>query len=120
MFCPDEKKEVEVSEGSPQVTRLRMDGSILRATIEFSDLCSECYRQLQAVKMDVMRDLKDTPALYRHLEHKLLAQTYSAERLHETPGFASVKISYGIDCECGKLPTHDGEIFGTAKLVPTP
>jgi len=119
MFCPDCKKEVELSEGSPQVTRVRVDGTTARATVEIGDLCSECFRLLQGAKMDVERDLKDIPTLKGHLGHKWNVELLKTERIHDPVGYASTKLYYGLTCDCGQLPMYEGLLFASSKLVVT-
>ena len=120
MLCPDCKKEVELLKIDPQVSRVRLDDTVVRAVIEVSELCAECSRFLQASKMDVERDVKDVPSLKGHLKHKWHVELLKAERISEPIEYASVKIYYGLTCECGQLPMYEGTILGSSKLLPSP
>lgn len=120
MFCPDCKKDVELSQGSPQVSRVRIDGTSARATVEIGDLCSECFRLLQGAKTDVERDLKDIPALVGHSSHKWNVELLKTERIHEPTGYASAKLFYGLTCDCGKIPMYEGALFTSSKLLLAP
>lgn len=120
MVCPDCKKEVELSRGDPQVTRVRMDDTTAKAAIEIGDLCAECFRLLQGVKMDVERDLKDVVFLKGHLKHQWRVELLKVERVHEPADYGTAKIFYGLTCECGQLPMYEGTIFGSSKMVPNP
>jgi hypothetical protein len=120
MLCPDCNKEVELSRGDPQISRVRLNGTVIHATVEVGDLCGECGRLIQGVKTDVERDLKDVPALKNHLHHKRQVELLKALRIDEPAGYASVKITYGLTCDCDQLPMYEGTLLGSSKLVVQP
>jgi len=120
MLCPDCKKEVELSKGDPQVSRVRLNGTVVHATIEIGDLCGECGRLVQGSKTDIERDLKDVPSLKSHLQHKRKVELLKAERIYEPAEYASVKITYGLTCDCDRLPMYEGTLLGSAKMVVQP
>lgn len=120
MWCPDCKKDVELSKGDPQVSRVRMDGTIVKAAIEIGDICGECGRQLRGIKMDVERDLKDVKALKMHLEHKWKVEPLKYERIMEPDDYGSAKIHYGLTCDCERMPMYEGTLLGSLKLLTSP
>lgn len=120
MLCPDCKKEVGLSKGDPQVSRVRMEGTLVRAAIEIGDLCAECFRLIQVAKFDIERDLKDVPLLKGHQQHKWRVELLKSERIHEPVEYGSAKVSYGLTCDCGDLPMYEGVLLGSSKLLPNP
>lgn len=120
MFCPDCKKEVELSQGDPQLGRVRLDVHTLRADASITDLCGECYRPLAEVKLLLERGLQDVPALQAHLSHPWRAETVTSKRGQELPGQGIAKATFGVNCECGKMPLYEVTIIGTAPMVVLP
>ena len=120
MLCPDCKKEVGLSRGNPQVSRVRVVGTTVHATVELKDLCDECLRSLQEAKLDIERDLKDVPSLKPHQQHKWHIEHRSAARILDPEGYATTQIHYGLTCECEQLSTYEGMLLGSAKMVVQP
>ena len=120
MKCPDCKKEVELSKRDPQVSRVRMDGTVARATVEIEDLCAECFRSIQVAKMDVERDLKDVVSLKGHLQHKWHIELSKSVRIDEITEYGSAKLHYLLTCECERLEMYEGTIIGSSKFVTSP
>lgn len=118
MFCPDCKKEVELSRMDPQVSRVRLDGTMVRADVEINDLCAECYRVLQGAKAEASRSLQDVPALKGHEAHKWQIELLKSERILDPVNYASAKLTYMLTCDCGQLAAYQGSVFSSTKLVP--
>jgi len=116
MHCPTCNKEVELSEGDPQVSRMRLDGAAVRATVEVTDLCSESFDELRKVKLELQRDLFGIPEVKEHLLHELKVEPIKTERIEETPGYVSVLVRFDVTCACGKMPEpYHGLLPGSAE-----
>jgi hypothetical protein len=116
MNCPGCKKETEISLGSPQVTRLRVEGCVVHATVEVTDLCSECFDTLRHAKLDIERDISGAVALKEHLGHKILLEATATERIEDTPGYIAVLMHFEAACACDKAAhSYHGTIPGSSK-----
>jgi len=116
MNCPSCKKDVEVSPGGPQVSRMRLEGHEACATVEVTDLCSECFDPLRHTKFDIERDLSGIEMLKGHIAHELNLETVKTERIEETPGYVAVLVHFDATCACGGLvEAYHGTLPGSSK-----
>lgn len=114
MFCPACSKDTSLSEGHAQVDRVRIVGTRLFASIQVLDLCAECFRLQREVRFDIERGLESEPGLKAHTAHNWRAEALGSERLASIPDGVTIKLLYGVTCECGELPMYEGNLTRSA------
>lgn len=120
MFCPNCKRDTDLSEGSSQLGRAELLDKIVKVRSVTTDLCAECYRPLREAVLVAERDLGEVKLLQGHLSHAWTVEALSVQRLAVQEGYIKLKIRFGITCGCGQLSDFEDELttLGPFKLLP--